>query len=122
MKHIFIICSKYENKMKYYCHLQDFHNFIPWKKEWNNFQIGNLKKIKYVYVKLGHYFSQIASFGGNIIGHCQHVNNGIECVSVLKRHTKGYTVCPNKNYNRTFRINNFKSLKWIKVRFPVMKI
>ena len=22
-----------------------------------------------------------------------------------------YTVCPKKNYNRTFRINNFKSLK-----------
>ena len=27
-----------------------------------------------------------------------------------------------KNYNRTFRINNFKSLKWIKVRFSVMKM
>ena len=22
-----------------------------------------------------------------------------------------YTICPKKNYNRTFRINNFKSLK-----------
>ena len=33
-----------------------------------------------------------------------------------------YTICPKKNYNQTFRINNFKSLKWIKVRFSVMNI
>ena len=35
---------------------------------------------------------------------------------------QNYTVCPKKNYNRTFRINNFKSLKWIKVWFSVMKM
>ena len=40
----------------------------------------------------------------------------------IHMHEKAYTVCPKKNYNRTFRINNFKSLKWIKVRFSVMEM
>ena len=28
---------------------------------------------------------------------------------------KYYTICPKKNYNQTFRMDNFQSSEWIKV-------
>ena len=55
-----------------------------------------------------------------IFVHCKLCVHVVEFVT--GQHTMSCTACPPKNYNRTFRINNFKSLKWIKVWFSVMKM
>ena len=38
-----------------------------------------------------------------------------EIFSMIESLLEQYTICPKKNYNRTFRMDNFQSSEWIKV-------